>query len=41
MDGAAASRDRSDPSYERPLTIDPKRIESPPQGVGAEFEPTS
>ena len=26
-----ASRDRNDPSYERPLSIDPKRLEKPPQ----------
>jgi hypothetical protein len=26
-----ATRDRDDPSYERPLTIDPERIKSPPQ----------
>lgn len=33
--GAGASvRDRSDPSYERPLTIDPQRIDDPPQGRG-------
>jgi hypothetical protein len=27
-----ATRDRNDPSYERPLTIDPERIANPPQG---------
>jgi hypothetical protein len=27
-----ATRDRNDPSYERPLTIDPGRIANPPQG---------
>ncbi len=27
-----AARDRSDPSYERPLRVDPKRIAQPPQG---------
>lgn len=27
-----ATRDRSDPSYERPLRVDPKRISHPPQG---------
>lgn len=27
-----AARDRSDPSYERPLRVDPKRISEPPQG---------
>ena len=26
-----ATRDRSDPSYERPLRVDPKRISHPPQ----------
>ena len=26
-----AARDRSDPSYERPLRVDPKRIAQPPQ----------
>ena len=30
-----ATRDRNDPSYERPLTIDPKRIEHSPQGADA------
>ena len=30
-----ATRDRNDPSYERPLTIDRKRIENPPQGADA------
>lgn len=27
-----ATRDRQDPSYERPLRVDPKRISDPPQG---------
>jgi len=37
MSGAGpATRDRNDPSYERPLTIDPERIANPPQGIGAE-----
>ncbi len=27
-----ATRDQSDPSYERPLRVDPKRISQPPQG---------
>lgn len=27
-----ATRDRSDPSYERPLRVDPERIRRPPQG---------
>ena len=27
-----ATRDASDPSYERPLRVDPKRIAKPPQG---------
>lgn len=27
-----ATRDRSDPSYERPLRVDPRRIAHPPQG---------
>ncbi len=33
MQGAGLpKRDRSDPSYERPLRVDPKRISEPPQG---------
>jgi hypothetical protein len=37
MDGAGpARRDDRDPSYERPLTIDPKRIEHPPQAARAD-----
>ena len=31
MGAGQPRRDRSDPSYERPLTIDPERIAKPPQ----------
>ena len=31
MGAGIAARDRSDPSYERPLTVAPERIASPPQ----------
>ena len=33
LGAGAATRDRRDPSYERPLRVDPRRIEHPPQVI--------